>query len=328
MSHDNDPLVIAMETVETAMPTVKPNVPKRGRIPSKDKYSFTRKALLTKNNKLIRTPSPGSKKIPRIKKSEEKVLCKGKQADSVGSNNSGRYLSDVVLDRKLTITPSLIENLDGFCAVADIISGGNDEVINKNDDNDACNDDEDDDIHVDIENDDDSDSNPFLIGRSTSPNSVYEKLLTEANLNENEGKVRDFVTAVHRSIIPEECNEGAVNQKNFLEWKTCESQNKVEGTIEGKWKMEKEEARVAEVDTKAGNVDTEVLNEEATGDDEHTAKGESVTGDRESSGTETDVLAKCDTVNSEQRNILKTEEKTARQIDSHKVLGMYVLYCL
>lgn len=331
VSHDKDPLVVAMETVETAMPTVKPNVPKRGRIPSKDKYSFIRKALSTKTNKIIRTPSPASKKAPRIKKSKVKVLCKSKHGDSVVNNNSGRCLTDMVLDKKLTITPSLIENLDGFCAVADIISVGNDEVIDQNAGNDACvdNDDEDDDIHVDIENDDDSDDNPFLIGRSTSPNSVYEKLLTEANLNENEEKDRDFNTAYDRGIITRESNEGAVNQKNFLEWKTCESQNKVDGTAEVKCKVAKEEeVSVAEVDSKAGNADTEVLSEEATEDDEHTAKGESVTGDRETSDTETDVLAKCDTVNAEQRNNLKAEDKSARQIDSHKVLGMYVCLIL
>ena len=86
---------------------------------------------------------------------------------------------------KLTKSTGIIENLDRFCAVADIVTPSGD----------GSNDDESD-IDIDIENDDDTFENPILKNRSASPNSVYEKLLREANIRK-----RRSSSTYNRSVL-------------------------------------------------------------------------------------------------------------------------------
>ncbi|XP_062578565.1 histone H2A deubiquitinase MYSM1-like [Saccostrea cucullata] len=73
------------------------------------------------------------------------------------------------LESRLQQSTGVIENLDGFCAVADIVK-----------------EDEDEDGEIDIENEDEE--NPILKSRSASPNSVYEQLVRAANLNKTPEK--------------------------------------------------------------------------------------------------------------------------------------------
>ncbi|XP_053394594.1 histone H2A deubiquitinase MYSM1-like isoform X2 [Mercenaria mercenaria] len=299
-SYSEDPLTVTMATVTTAEPTVavakKSIVPKRGRIPSKDKHILKRKSakpkvLPSKNCSTKSSVSETAKKISRIKKLKYKGKANGKvngvskQTDQVIKHDTGH--SEIILDKKLTITPSLIENLDGFCAVADIISGENDEEAKPTNESD-------DDIHVDIENDDDNDSNPFLIGRSTSPNSVYEKLLNEANLNEtnsSEEKNVEQVLQDDKNCIKESSKDNSV--KTFLDWKTCESQTKLKGEVD--------------TDTKVTADKVEVTGEEYTAN--------SVSHDTNMDLDKDNNLAK-----SEEKSSFKREEVSVKQIDSQKVL--------
>lgn len=284
-----------METVTTAMPTV-PNLekcilPRRGRIPTKEKHIMKNKSVkeksLVTNKKL--TFSQNAKKAAQInqlkckRKSNGKKNGLNKQTGHVINHDTGQLTSEIVLDKKLTITPSLIENLDGFCAVADIIGGENDEENMTNE--------SDDDIHIDIENDDDTDLNPLLVGRSTSPNSVYEKLLNEANFNdtkESKEKIDDLKLPSSQKIISND-NDA----KTFLEWKTCESQTKL-----------KEETKIDMKDDETEVNETIEDNTEPIG-----AKINSVSNEIETSS-----------VKLEDRNVLKRED-IMKQIDTQKVLG-------
>ncbi|XP_056020025.1 deubiquitinase MYSM1-like [Ostrea edulis] len=75
------------------------------------------------------------------------------------------------LESRLQQSTGVIENLDRFCAVADIVT-----------------EDEDEDGEIDIENEDEE--NPILKSRSASPNSVYEQLIRAANLSKPAERAR------------------------------------------------------------------------------------------------------------------------------------------
>lgn len=302
---DQDPLSVTMVTVTTASPTVKTVkksfVPKRGRIPAKEKLALQTKSSSLKsssmkncNTKVVSGQALVAKKFSKMSKPKYKgkaghnSKCSNTQDDG-NEHGASKHLSDMVLDKKLTITPSLIENLDGFCAVADIISGENDELSKE--------DDSDDDIHVDIENDDDSDSNPILIGRSTSPNSVYEKLLIEANLNEN--------SKTNSDEISDKCNYTDKPVKTFLEWKTCESQKELK---EGQQMNETVDDRV----NASKNIEE---TEESTLEPISNCDG-CETNNIVTEVTNEDKLGKL-----KDRNLLKKDE-IVRQTEAQKVLGM------
>ncbi|XP_060569402.1 deubiquitinase MYSM1-like [Ruditapes philippinarum] len=298
-----DPLTLTIETVTTAMPTV-PNLekcilPRRGRIPSKEKRvmkgkSAKQKNLVSKSSSNKLTFSQNAKKVARInqlkckRKSCDKKNGLNKHTEHVTSHSTGQLTSDIVLDKKLTITPSLIENLDGFCAVADIIGGENDEeknVANESDD----------DIHIDIENDD-TDVNPLLIGRSTSPNSVYEKLLNEANFNDS-NQVNENTDNIYTQSgqIMTKTEGKKIDKETFLEWKTCESQAKISGED------------IPDIDVQAKVTET-IGNNTEQNEELIPVKNDIVVNENESSS-----------VTLEDRSFLKKED-TVKQIDTQKVL--------
>lgn len=99
------------------------------------------------------------------------------------------------LESRLQQSTGVIENLDRFCAVADIV---------------AEDEDEDEDGEIDIENEDEE--NPILKSRSASPNSVYEQLIRAANLNKSPEKVRNKEVLIE----PEKSPEVASNQNEAV----------------------------------------------------------------------------------------------------------------
>lgn len=196
----SDPLSVAIATVSTANPTIltrrMPILPKLGRIPQRDKDLMNKNKPpadnQTKKN-VNKTKNRTTKhKGKRLMNSQNKgVVAKGrdkkhKSFDGINVTVPEPDLEQQVnneietssLETKFTITPDLIENLDGFCAVADIVTvttsneAEEPEVVS----------DTDEDVDVDIEDDSETSFNPFFPERSVSPNSVYEKLLSDANI--------------------------------------------------------------------------------------------------------------------------------------------------
>lgn len=298
-----DPLTVTVETVTTGSPTCiiktakKSVVPKRGRIPAKEKFALQNNSILKRNSVKNKKNKPSSahnsatKKISKASKTKETARSFGKldslPSEETSNQNNTHHLSDVVLDKNLTVTPGLIENLDGFCAVANIISDNNDDP--------SKNEESDDDVHIDIENDDDSDSNPILIGRSTSPNSVYEKLLTEANLNEDSDTEMD-----DKSSIKFEENGRSV--KNFLDWKTCESQKGEHDRL-----------------TKNVNSSEETICNTINESKEGTSGVMDETADVETDKANKDSISEVSLDKSEEKYTIKKED-ISRHVDSQKVL--------
>ena len=191
----DNPLLDTLSKVTSAKPTITVRniiIPSKGRIP-KSTNSLTEKQTAVKSGKFRKKKSP----VKTIKSSElSKILLNGHSGveDKVESACPASFNVAInPTNHKVTITPNLIENLDGFCAVTDIVT------TNGNDTN------EDDDI--DIENDDDDgDCNPILQSRSTSPNSVYEKLVSEANIKKSE----------HQNHYSDDENETTVENKEEI----------------------------------------------------------------------------------------------------------------
>ncbi|OWF38111.1 histone H2A deubiquitinase MYSM1-like [Mizuhopecten yessoensis] len=98
------------------------------------------------------------------------------------------------LENKLASSTGIIENLDGFCAVADIIPGSSSMEDTSQDDEE---------IDIDIENDDENDENPILKSRSASPNSVYERLLKAANIRNKDSSQKEAEVKVKSSYKSE-----------------------------------------------------------------------------------------------------------------------------
>ena len=179
-----------LSTVSTAQPTIPVRdiiIPSKGRIP---------KSANNNDLKHKTVKSPGKKKVPIKTTKIVKAKTEGWQEFvNGGTNVNNKLVSDgiqtlsVITDtknHKVTITPHLMENLNGFCAVTNIVP----EDDNK--DNDSV-----EDVDIDIENDDDFESNPVLQSRSTSPNSVYEKLVSEANMDQSNVK-ENFVEKIDK----------------------------------------------------------------------------------------------------------------------------------
>ncbi|KAJ8305574.1 hypothetical protein KUTeg_016119 [Tegillarca granosa] len=124
-----------------------------------------------KQNKSLKcqTNSISPEKPPN--KQEKQVSKK----DSLSASNTTNIVQlSPTLEEKLASSTGIIENLDRFCAVADIITGSGSADESQVEEE----------IDIDIENDDDSDDeNPILKNRSASPNSVYERLIKAANIS-------------------------------------------------------------------------------------------------------------------------------------------------
>ena len=142
------------------------------------------------------------KPAPLVKIKNIKMISLG---DNTASNKEVIGLNDVLevitiptvqlsptLEYKLEKSTGLIENLDGFCAVADIVSGSGDGG------------EEDEDIDIDIENDDEMEDNPILKNRSTSPNSVYESLLKSAKVKTRSTKSSTISKNIEAVCLPDE----------------------------------------------------------------------------------------------------------------------------
>ena len=159
----------ALTTAKPTIPVRNIVIPSKGRIPKAIRVTDVKKKAVKSPGKISR------KKVPLNATKSGKT----KTEVSHGLVNSDSDVPTINVrtdtkNHKVTITPHSIENINGFCSVTDI---------------DADNDDYTEEIDIDIENDDGSDDvNPVLQSRSTSPNSVYEKLVSEANLEQTDHK--------------------------------------------------------------------------------------------------------------------------------------------
>lgn len=216
-----DPLSITMETVTTAKPTIitrkKPTAPKLGRIPQKEKYDLLNNTGKCLNHQPKKSVPRNSKKTS-VKDKGKDGKVKGKTKKPPGCLNvtvpepESQVSCDTetsLLETKFTITPDLIENLDGFCAVADIVTVTTSteaevtEIVDETDE----------DVDVDIEADDEE---PVLFpNRSVSPNSVYKKLLSEANITPEKDD-EDASVCVSNLTDASSNNSGDIEQ-NFSE---------------------------------------------------------------------------------------------------------------
>ena len=217
-------------------------LPRKGRIPKVQREQDTVKPHGNSHQKgksvsppkqhkhdTVKLGSPKNKKL--IQRSDKKLMEPGGQNSKLPHSLEGLNLmssdfscsiSPELLDRKMTITPGIIENLDRFCAVADIIDRGTDEL-------------EDDDI--DIENDDENDVNLVLQNRSTSPNSVYGKLIAEANLVDVNDTGQSMET-IHSSVGKLDClNEKLGVDQNVI---YPNFQNKINTKVGGTENIETE----------------------------------------------------------------------------------------
>ena len=158
----------SLSSVSTAKPTIPVRnivIPSKGRIP---------KAPTVMNNvkrKAVNSPTKNNRKkiTHKLKKSDK---TKTEVSQGLGNSASGLPIIRVRTDsknHKVTIAPHLMVNINGFCSVSNVPTESDDFST--------------DEIDIDIENDDDNeDFNHVLQSRSISPNSVYEKLVSEANL--------------------------------------------------------------------------------------------------------------------------------------------------
>ena len=172
--HSDNPLLETLAKVTAAQPTMTVRniiIPSKGRIPKSTNNNTIKATALKYTSKFTKRKQPS--KILH-KKSKPKIsdnLPNGHNDISNLVTNSDLPAINVktnTINHKVTITSNLTQNLDGFCSLSDTLASKVDDVS------------EDDDI--DIENDDEEiDVNPVLQSRSTSPNSVYEKLVSEAN---------------------------------------------------------------------------------------------------------------------------------------------------
>ncbi|XP_060070374.1 histone H2A deubiquitinase MYSM1-like [Ylistrum balloti] len=119
------------------------------------------------------------------------------------------------LENKLASSTGIIENLDGFCAVADIVEGTSAVEDTSQDDEE---------IDIDIENDDDNDENPILKSRSASPNSVYERLLKAANIRNRDSSQKEADMKAKSSVKLEsvELSENKMAEKSPVKCEVVE----------------------------------------------------------------------------------------------------------
>lgn len=170
------------------------------------KNRFNNATVIKHQSEIINSKPPKvSKQAPLVKIKNVKVIS---SRDITSTCNESIGLNDVLevvtipsvqlsptLEHKLEKSTGLIENLDGFCAVADIISGSGDGQEDEED------------IDIDIENDDDEmDDNVILKNRSTSPNSVYESLLKSAKVRPKSNKTETVIQSTEDEM-PEEIKD-------------------------------------------------------------------------------------------------------------------------
>ncbi|XP_063408266.1 histone H2A deubiquitinase MYSM1-like [Mytilus trossulus] len=170
------------------------------------KNRFNSATVIKHQSEIINSkPSKVSKPAPLVKIKNVKVIS---SRDITSTCNESIGLNDVLevvtipsvqlsptLEHKLEKSTGLIENLDGFCAVADIVSGSGDGQEDEED------------IDIDIENDDDEmDDNVILKNRSTSPNSVYESLLKSAKVRQKSNKIETVIQSTEDEM-PEEIKD-------------------------------------------------------------------------------------------------------------------------
>ncbi|KAK3091933.1 hypothetical protein FSP39_023819 [Pinctada imbricata] len=156
------------------------------------------------DQKIVKTHSKKNSK-PEILETMEIKWNLHKQSLDVEEDKKKLQLSPT-LENKLASSTGIIENLDRFCAVADIITEGEDLE---------------DDEEIDIENEDDVEENPVLQNRSASPNSVYEKLLKAANASKKTPIKRPVVhntlcnnyKVVRNGISDEQCDDKSEENK-------------------------------------------------------------------------------------------------------------------
>ncbi|KAL4235755.1 Myb-like [Mactra antiquata] len=280
-----DPITQVLETVTTAEPTVpsinKQTIHKRGKNQVIHKNCLKEKVTSGKR-KLVENSDRNEINGPKQRlKSKTMTHVHSGVKTTVNKSGNDQSLSEVVLDKKLTITPGLIENLEGFCAVADIIGGDSHESTNQKADSD-------DDIDIDIENDDESDDNPFLAGRSISPNSVYEKLILEASKNQSAESVNQGAESMDQSAESTELR--GRNSK-------CETNLSIDDSV-----------------SYENNVATSEMNDNNDGKIDDDKSGNDIV-DKDSIETMTAEISRW-----EQKFGLKREECSYRQIDSQKIL--------
>ena len=158
--------VAAVSTAKPTIPIRSIVIPNKGRIPKTPAVNNVKRKAVNSPTKIKR------KKVPVKASKADRTKTKAYQA--LGrSSDPNLPIIKVMTDtknHKVTIAPNLMENMNGACSVP----------INATDSDDLSTDE----IDIDIENDDDDnvELNPVLQSRSTSPNSVYEKLVSEANI--------------------------------------------------------------------------------------------------------------------------------------------------
>ena len=175
------------------------------------------KTTVTKQRKTEATPKPHSQvqiavhTVAQSVSSTQPQIASNAAASLQVVTLSGGGIGQLSpsLESRLQQSTGVIENLDGFCAVADIVE-----------------EDEDEEGEIDIENEDEE--NPILKSRSASPNSVYEQLIRAANLGKSPEKIR------HKEVIdePEKPPETKPCQSEALPTKTDGEKVKVGENVE------------------------------------------------------------------------------------------------
>ena len=169
---DEDKVNGFLQDTLSSVSTAKPTIPVRNIvIPSKGRIPKAPTVINNVKRKAVNSQSKNNRKkiIHKQKKSD-----KTKTEVSQGPHNSDSGLPIIRVrtdtkNHKVTIAPHLIKSINGFCSVSNVPTESDDFST--------------DEIDIDIENDDENeDFNPVLQSRSISPNSVYEKLVSEANL--------------------------------------------------------------------------------------------------------------------------------------------------
>ena len=204
--HSDNPLLETLAKVTAAQPTMTVRniiIPSKGRIPKSTNNNTIKATALKFTSKFTKRKQPSKILHKKSKPQISDNLPNGHNDISnlvANSNLPAINVKTNTINHKVTITSNLTQNLDGFCSLSDTLASKVDDVS------------EDDDI--DIENDDEEvDVNPVLQSRSTSPNSVYEKLVSEANKD------------VKQSVLQKNCQLESESESADKLGKNVESNN-------------------------------------------------------------------------------------------------------
>ena len=224
LQQSDNPLLDTLSKVSSAQPTVTVRnivIPSKGRIPKTTNKDTHKPNILKSNSKFTKRKQPSkmlestnmAPSISQILKNghtsiNSQVLNSDRPVINVKTEvlNSSLPAIDVKTDtsnHKVTITSNPTQNLDGFCSLSSTIANNNNNDLSEDDD-------------IDIENDDDdSQINPVLQSRSTSPNSVYEKLVSEAKMNRKKSALKKVCDVDSES-------DNTDNLDSSLESNSCE----------------------------------------------------------------------------------------------------------